>query len=396
MKKIVILSILFISSIYGIEYSLRIRSLGTDFAYLVPDYETDLYLDPNILGERHLVGLSLEDSYLPVTLRLLTERFGWYGQYWGHYSESQDLFYGAHGKSYTMTVKDLWMLDLRGKLGKFLASDVWNIYNDGVYSYAHSYWDTFHFETARMIEYLFGVSGSWRIKDNLKIVTNSRVGIYYTDNEHVYYDEYTAFEKMLLPFSCMFGLHYQNTGSPYSFTSWYFLTGGPLTMADIEDLPFSIWSNIDDGEIQYSWFAQTWSTKIGFAKGISLEDRGMFVFGLRDTFLLQNTSDIEDVTNDRGIRNVLTMPLGIEYTASSITLRIGTHIDYEYTYRKIWDYWNNTNTLRVYNRQDKHSLEWGYSFGMQWRLTEKFIIDMYNNNMLTDVDEWALYLKYMY
>lgn len=396
MKKIIITIVLFMSVSYGIEYSLRIKALGTDFAYLIPDYETDLYLDPEMLGEKRLAGFSLQEGSLPLTVRLFTRRFGWCGQYWGRYTEHEDLFSGSKKKSYSVTMKDFWMLDLRGKFWKFLTDDVWNIYNDGKYTCHYDYRDPLYFDSTRTIEYLFGISGSWQIGDNFKIITTSRVGVYYIDQIYVYYNDFVSYDKLLFPFSAVFGIHYRKTKTPNDFTSCYLLTGGPTTIADIDNLPFSIWSHVNDGEIQYTFFARTWTIKIGFAKGIGIKDNGMFIFGLRDTFLLQNTIDIEDVTNNRGLRNVLSIPVGFEYSVNSITFRIGTHIDYTYKGDKIWDYWNYSDTLRAYEEFNDHRLNWGYSFGLQWKVSEDFYVDMYNNNYISSIEKWALYLKYMY
>jgi opacity protein-like surface antigen len=396
MKKIVIAFIILISISYGIEYSLRIKALGTDFAYLIPDYETDLYLDPEMIGAQSLAGFSLQDGALPLTVRLFTKRFGWCGQYWGSYAEDQDSFSDRYGKNYSITVKDLWMLDLQGKFWRFLTDEVWNIYNDGQYTYLYSYWGSLHFDSTSTIEYLFGASDSWQIRDNFKIITHSCVGIYFIDQIQLYYDDFNSYESLLLPFSGFIGFHYRKSGTPNDFTSCYLLTGGPTTTADMNNLPFSIWSHVDDGEILFTWFARTWIVKTGFAKGINIDDNGMFVIGLRDTFLLQSTLDIEDVTNNRGLRNVLSMPAALEYKVNNIVLRIGTHVNYAYTENKIWDYWNNTNTLRVYEKHSKHRLNWGYSFGLQWSVSENFSIDMYNNRYISDLDEWAIYLKYIF
>ncbi len=396
MRKVVIAFSILISISYGIEYSLRIKALGTDFAYLIPDYETDLYLDSEILGAQSLAGFSLEDGPQPLTLRLFTKRFAWCGQYWGRYSEDQDSFSNRYGKSYSIAIKDFWMLDLNGKFWKFLTDEVWNMYNDCNYAYIHNYWDAWHFDTTRSIEYLFGVSGSRRIGDYFKIITNYRMGVYYTDQINVYGSDISAFEKLLLPVSGIIGIHYQKATKPNDFTSFYLLTGGPTTTVDIDNLPFSIWSHVDDGEILFTWFARTWIVKAGFAKGINIDDNGMFVIGLRDTFLLQSTFDIEDVTNNRGLRNVLSLPVGFEYNVNNIVLRIGTHIDYAYTEDKIWDYWNYADTLRVYEKHNKQRLNWGYSFGLQWRVSDNFYIDMYNNNCISALDEWAIYLKYRF
>ena len=79
MNKYLVVLLAFASLCFAMQYSLRIQALGTDFAYLIPDYETDLYHNPNLMGEK-LNGISYEPGLsAPVTMRVLTKRFGWFG-----------------------------------------------------------------------------------------------------------------------------------------------------------------------------------------------------------------------------------------------------------------------------------------------------------------------------
>jgi hypothetical protein len=141
---------------YTIEYSVRIKALGTDFAYLIPDYETDLYQNPQLLGTQ-LAGISFEpDLNEPVTARILFKRFGVCGSCWGSYSDHQSSAYTTTNKH--LYINDLWMLDLRGKVWKFLADDVWHWYNDGDYYEWHQVHDSLDYDSVRTIKYLFGVN----------------------------------------------------------------------------------------------------------------------------------------------------------------------------------------------------------------------------------------------
>ncbi|GAI26330.1 unnamed protein product, partial [marine sediment metagenome] len=95
MNRLLIILLVIICFAHAIEFSQRIQALGTDFAYLIPDYETDLYRNPQLL-DRGLTGITYEPSNLyqyrvpliydryiyipnpciPFTLILSSKRFG--------------------------------------------------------------------------------------------------------------------------------------------------------------------------------------------------------------------------------------------------------------------------------------------------------------------------------
>jgi hypothetical protein len=376
---------------YGIDYSLRIRALGTDFVNLIPDYETDLYLNPNLLGSKKLAGVSYQPGLdAPVTLRVLTKRFGWTGQYWGKYSE--DKIANAIPRNVTsLHVNDFWMFDMRGKLPKFLADDVWSLYNDGIYNSVRIQYSENLFDTTRTIKYLISANGSHKIGEYISVVTKVCGGIYFSYRNMRYYgSEEESYEKWLFLYTGNIGFYYRNTNAANRFTSFYCVFGGPISTSGIDRLPYSIFEHLsDDIGFQYSFFARTLVTKIGFAKGIPINDQSLFTFGVRDTLLLQRTYMADTSVNMRGLRNFLSVPVAIEYSINKITFRIGTRVFYSYYGDKQWD---SDSTLTRYN---EHILNWGYTFGLQWKLSDHLLFDFYNDSHLNEIDDWSIYLKYV-
>lgn len=375
---------------FAIQYSLRIRSLGTDFAYLIPDYETDLYNNPNLMGEK-LNGISYEPGLsTPLTMRFLTKRFGWFGNYWASYSNNK-LPQRFHNVT-SISVNDLWMLDLRGKFWKFLTDDVWNLYNDGSYNETRYFLNPDYYDTTRTIKYLYGVSGANRIGKYISVISKACIGYYgYYRNYKDYYTGQNIDQRQMVVTGNV-GFYYRNATSIDRFTSFYLVVGGPASTQEIDNLPYSVFSHFYDNEIEKTLFAKTLIAQLGWARGIALNYNGFVAIGLRDVFLFQrtNTPDIsfaEPNSELRGLRNTLSFPIALEYDIGNVALRIGTRFYYTFKDDKEW---NSDSTLARYN---EHNLGFDYSWGIGWWLNEYFTVDLYNTSDLSSKNNWAIYLR---
>ena len=395
MKKFFIAFLLFICFCFAVQYSLRIKSLGTDFAYLVPDYETDLYNDPNLIGEK-LAGISYEPGLSsPLIMRVLTKRFGWFGNYWAkHWNNILANYVPINITS--ITVNDLWMLDLRGKLPKLLAYDVENLRNDFSYYKKRVYFNDNDYDTIRTIKYLCSSSGAFRIGKYFKIIHRICVGIHGYYRNYIHYgSDVEEIDQWLFISTGRIGLYYRNAASANKFSSFYLTIGGPVTSADIDGLPYSVFSHLYADEMQQTFFARTLIAQMGWAKGISIDENGFIAIGMRDVLLYQrtNTPDtffIYPITELRGLRNTLSFPVALEYHIGRVALRAGTRLYYTFKGDKEW---NSDSTITCYN---EHQLHFDYSFGLSWRPHDNFIIDVYNTNYLAELDNWAIYLKYVH
>lgn len=394
MQKLVVSFFAFICFTYGIEYSLRIKALGTDFAYLIPDYETDLYQNPQLLGEK-LSGISFEPySNEPLSIRFLFKRFGLCGKYWGGYLSQKEPYSSDISNKY-IYINDLWMLDLRGKIWKFLANDVWNWYNDGTYEIYNKYRQAEYYDSTRTIKYIFSVNGSNKLGRILALHYKVCAGIYNGYRNYRYYSDQINYDRWLIITTGKIGLYYRNADIKNKFTSWYLEVGGPVSTAEIDALPYSILSHLSDGlEIEpiHTFITRNLVSKIAWAKGIPLDSNSFVAIGLRNDFVFQR-ADSEDVNiniNRRDIENTLTLPIAIEYTINKVALRFGTKLFYTIKNNKEWNY----DSTLVYNNE--HELNFGYSFGLSWQPDEHWTIDLYNKSDVSSLYNWAIYLKHLY
>lgn len=392
MRKILVSVIAFISIIYGIEYSIRMKALGTDFIGLVPDFETDLYINPNLLGNERLSGISYEPGLSsPLSFRLCANRFGWLGRYWG---SSFNQVNGSNSITRSnVYLKDLWMLDLRGKLPKFLANEVWNLYNDGSYSSHKEYHNDINFDTSYTIKYLFGGNSTYKLGEHISLIPNVTGGFYFNNREYQYYGTISSVEKLLFIITGNLGLFYRNEKADNKFTSWYLNIGGPLSVKGVDDLPYPIWSHVEGDagvDMKFTYFARTLVTKIGYARGYPVDSHSFFVIGIRDSLLYQKTYEADTTLEMRGFRNVVVLPVGIEYNIKRITLRIGSRLEYSYQDDKIWE---SDSTIQRYS---EHKLGWGYTAGIGWKIGEHIVLDAFSDASISNFEYWSIYVKYIY
>ncbi len=393
MKKLVIAIIILVSVSYGIEYSLRMRALGTDFAYLIPDYETDLHLNPNLIGEKRLKSIEY-NRYLNtplmnkwLTLRWFGKKSAWSGQYWGYFAES-DRPGDYYRRDYDLSINDNWMLDLRDKLPKFLASDVWNIRNDFSYTYYYRYVSEADFEKKWTLKYILNSNSSIKLGSNVFLITRIAGGVYrnywhYFDPTPVVYDSWVVL------FSSRLGIYYRTDYDSNKFTSWYIDVGGPLSTSTIDRLPYSIFSNVSSyNDKEFSFYGRTFIVQCGWGKSFPVTDNGFICLGIREHSLMQRT-EVADVDQYlRGINNELSLPIAVEYTINCVAIRFGTNLKYRVESRRQWDDFSTLAHSTV------HGLRLAYSFGLSWYPIEKVTIDLYNSVSLEDLDYWAICLKY--
>lgn len=380
MKKLLILFYLLLNIGYGIDCSLRIRSLGTDFINLIPDYESDLFLDPNIYSrDNKLVGISYfpwEWEYNPLTLRLLTSRFGLMGKYWGdYYNISYSPDYGNRTRFFA---RDLWMWDARQLLPGFL-SQVWNITNDlDFYKIEYSGCSN------TRIKYLFGGPGATNIGRYFKSYNHALLGFY----RDLYRGYAVDTDQLLIIITGKTGLSFRNTLAKNDFISAYIEIGGPTSIADIEALPFSplLKMSGNDGLLN-TYFCNALIATAAFGKGFPISEKGFIAVGFRDRFIRQRFAEYDTSFHLSAINNSTSIPIGLEYGIGQINFRLGTRLLY-------YIYYQSRYHEEVFDMNIYHTLSWSTSFGIGWRPQPKLNIDFYNRSDLLDVRYWGLYLKY--
>jgi hypothetical protein len=134
--------------------------------------------------------------------------------------------------------------------------------------------------------------------------------------------------------------------------------------------------------------ARTLLSRLGIAKAIPLTRTGMFIIGARNSFLLQCTEDVNADQGLRGIENIISLPVAIEYSLNTITLRFGTRFWYDFLHLR------QASDDYVITQRINHAVDYGYSFGLGWNPHKNLTLDLYNNGDLWRLQNWAVYLKY--
>lgn len=391
MRRLLLITLITMCCAYAIEHSMRIKSLGTDFAYLIPDYETDLYNNPYNIGTS-LVGISYDPhASMPLKGIVLSKRFGWYGKYWGSSTyHLHDTQYGwESSKSYRIDFEDLWMLDMRGHIWKIF-EDVWHLYNDGYYT-RQEYQNSNNLGSCQEIFALFlkAQGEALSVSEKLKVHMMAGGAYYYQGEQER--DWYTVDQLFFIP-SARIGLFYRNSPTPNEFTSWYIDIGGPRSTKEIDNLPYSIFMRAwdDISAIQSVLGANALIAKLAWVKGFPLQNKGFFAIGLRDSVLYQKMEHAQADTTMCYLQNRFSIPCAVEYTINTVSLRIGTVFYYQYTNRKKED----GDTIFIH--EITHTPHYSYSFGLGWEPVDRFHIDVhYRHRYYFDLRDWKLYLRYM-
>lgn len=398
MKRIILCSLILVFLVQAFEFSHRIRALGSDFAFLIPDYETDLCCNPQIL-KRNIAGISHEPtfiyyyrvreyypihtSYAPLSLVLLTKRTGLTGQYWFDYSHDlEPAETGWESSTYrAYRIQDLWLV----RFGNFVA----NIRNDLDHSNIDYITSTNLQTEEQKFEYTIRSQGSVRIGKRMRLDLKLGFGIFHTKTEVNQYDSYN---KRLMTGMARLGIYCRNLTTENDFTSWYFDIGSPLTNAEIDSLPYSVYSHVANHESEFTLFAKSLVCRCGIAKAMPISKRAFLAIGFTDAFLIQATEDRDAVQdlNLRGITNFLSIPVAVEYPVNTVTLRLGAK--FSYTFRNL----RTSDDTYVIQQHLFHTFTYDLSFGIGWQPHKKVIVDIYNNGNLSYINNWALYVKYLF
>jgi hypothetical protein len=394
MKTKIMLAMILCCSAWAIGTSHRITALGTDLAHLVPDYETDLYRNPQLLG-RALIGISYAPDPVyyyvtypfppfyvqqtPISPTLTANNFGVMGEYWMNYEHGLNpTQYGWQISNFAAyRIQDLWM----SRVKKLII----NIYNDLDYSKIKYLTSTNSWYVNRHLEYLIKTQSAFRITKNLTLDIKIGFGFYERKREESNYLHYNQRINLGLARA---GLYCRNVIAANDFTSWYFDIGSPMSNTEIDSVPYSVYSCVLDDEHIFMLSARTLLSRLGIAKAIPLTRTGMFIIGARNSFLLQCTEDVNADQGLRGIENIISLPVAIEYSLNTITLRFGTRFWYDFLHLR------QASDDYVITQRINHAVDYGYSFGLGWNPHKNLTLDLYNNGDLWRLQNWAVYLKY--
>ena len=393
MIRIIIAILTMLCSIQAVEYSHRIQALGADLAHLVPDYETDLYRNPQLL-DRTLAGISYTPGYTymylthpyhitvnqkPVSLKLTTRNIGINGQYWFYYGHGlEPETFGWLGSTFqAYRIQDLWM----SRINK----TVINIYNDLDYSKIEYIDAANATSTERDLEYIIRTQTAFRVRKNLTLDLKVGFGFFEHKSEMSSYSFYDQRVNLGL---ARVGLFCRNITAANDFTSWYLDIGSPLSNSEIDSLPYSLYSSLLEDERVFSLAAKTLVWRLGVARAVPATRNGMFIIGAKNSLLVQSTGDVAAQTGLRGIKNRISLPVGMEHFIHTVTLRFGARLYYDFEHLR------EANEDFTFVQNIMHTLNYDYSFGFGWKPHKKLKLDLYNTGNLSSLYNWGLYIKY--
>jgi hypothetical protein len=396
MKRTFILVLILWCSTAALDHSHRIKSLGTDFANLIPDYETDLYRDPQILNQG-IAGISFEPTlvyyyrqslYLyipvrrvPVTLQLMYKKLGLMGQYWLNYShELRPHDYGWHSSTYkAFRINDIWMYRVR--------KAVINLYNDLDYSRINYLTSTNSESIESSIEYIARTQFSLQLREPLRLDLKLGYGFYESRNE---IDNSEISKQRINLGLARIGVYCRNISRANDFTSWYVVLGSPMTNREIDSLPYSVYSQLAENETEFVTFARTLMVRFAIARALPITNHGFVAVGIKNSFLYQDTENVAEANDLRGIVNMISLPIGFEYRIKAVTLRFGTRFHYDFQSLRTAD------ESALSHQTIEHGFGYAYSFGLGWQPHKNVTLDIYNNGNLSYITDWALYVKYLF
>ncbi len=385
MRQTVLILMFPLSLCMALEYSARIQALGAKFAYLIPDYETDLYLNPDLLGEKRMTVGYEPATELPLTFRALRSRFAYGGEVGGSLLHGRD---GSNERTEIgVTYRDFWYVDLRGMLPRFLASDVWNIFDDVGIAKGASRWPSGEYDSTADFKYFGTVKEAMELGKRWNLIYQVGAGLYDHMRSAASAEFWERYDQWILISSGRVGLHYRDAPGGDKFTSLYVDIGGPVSRAEIDALPYTIFLSVprSDGFSQ-RLLAHALTPKIGFASSMPL-DHGFLAVGVYDRAVLQRTEDFEGNLPLLAVTNELAFPAALEWTFGRLILRAGTGIAYQaYLTRRGRDRSAVVDTW--------HRLVLNKSFGLGWQPADNLAIDLVNTGDLSSVGAWAITLKF--
>lgn len=379
MIQIMLFLVAFVPSSNTTEYSSRIKALGIGFAYLIPDYETDLFNNPQLLGTRVSSITYNPDEGARFKFIHLSPRFGVYARYWPSYvnnfdSLSNEWRRNSHGQLF---IRDLWMVRVRNYIVNLSGDGYFDIEENEEHDTQYS----MNFATDYYVRSQLALNISKNCYLDIKIGSALYAEIQKRGENYAYSP------CIISPTGCV-GIYKKDIAYTNNFRSWFFSVGGPVSRFDETLMPFPIYQDMDTSMLKVKLFGNAMIAKIGWGKGIPIAGTCCLIVGLRNNFSFQRSTEELSSRVHQGFKNTLSFPVAVEFTLSKTNLRFGTHVDY--TFRRHSVYANASELLK----SDEHSLDYGYSFGLGWTPSEHLTIDFYNLKKLHDLQEWSVSLQY--
>jgi hypothetical protein len=372
----------------GIELSNRIKGLGPDFALLIPDYETDLYYFPD-LADHTWLGATYDksDADTPLKMMFTGSGAGIIARYWPDYKYKYD---GNNVDwqavtNFKFNFTDLWFLKVK--------HDTWDLRNDGLIDRTVLNDANNGPSDNLTIKYFLNTNEAFSLGAKLRL--NFLIGSGFYLHTRQFYSVYTE-KNMIWLNSLRPGLFYRDNRPDSSFTSAYVEIGGPINWSEYDALPFSLTSAYDEplsGMPDVVFLGAVWS-RLGWARGISLNGRGHVCYGLKESFVYQKVGFPYRSEDCFDMNNALTLQIAFEYPINRISIRCGNGLHYNLDHNRITSVDYNGSQVLV-SEDITHHLYYQYSFGLGWQPWDKFKIDILTKGVISLIYEWSLAFYYI-
>ncbi len=389
MKKILFVLLFFIGVNLAQDISCRIRALGSDFALLIPDYETDLFYNPIFLNGNSLGLYYKPDDYIPIKINFVHNSVGFYGFYWLDYNQS--------------------LLTLTPGTGFYNRQDFKDNLRANVFSKIKNIGVSLTSEISRDRSKLSASANYQNIYSSQKFLYKSSVGLKPFKNLYLFLEPCLVSTEELDRTQNIDILHqtrfiisgritalYRNINEENNFITAKLSVGGPVSINDIDDLPISIYTyhaRFDSlGTPQQTFF----NVDLGFCYGMRFGHDMLLTLGMKEKYIFQNVQHLTVWGKDStylGMKNRLSFPIAIEYTVNNIIFRGGVNLFYNIVYLRE-DALKNGNWL-TQQQNTTHALGNSYTFGFGWRPKQKISVDVNTGGQnIWHLPNWSIYLRY--
>jgi len=371
-----------ISSVLGLDWyydpSTRIEALGTDFAGVLKDLQTDIEVRSPVYAESYqaLTIFHRGHNYqwdMPLRFNLFYNHFGLDLSYGGYY------FYNTN-TSYP-----------RAEFHRFNLSGFWSKANFGLqYNFFmdDQVLDYGELNNARRDEDFFfnSITFGFRPENLTNFDFRCRIGLGYYDST---YSEFiggqltpTAHAKFFIP-SAQIGLSYEREVFNTADLNLLVDLGGPASGFELRRLPIPFQSTIGRNAANkpsgIDILANSFSTRVAGAVSFNPSPSLLLALGANE-FWSGARAKIDNPTT--AWVNIFSLPLGIEYQLTdNITLRGGVRAEYYFQYSKqqssqVTSYWWRSQSL-----------------GLGFRLFQDWFLDLTSQTNLLSIESIDLSVR---
>jgi hypothetical protein len=175
------------------------------------------------------------------------------------------------------------------------------------------------------------------------------------------------------------GVSFRYCRSENDFISAYIETGSPVSIAEIDSLPWSIMSDmIPNHTTEMPYFLKPMISRIAFVKGIPISNQSFVAVGFREQFKYQRFDEVDTNIILSAVVNTTSLPLAVEYRVNTLAIRLGTDVIYD-----ILDRTGRQDDRKLFRWID-HSITWSSTCGVGWIPSPNFAIDLYKKGISLD------------